>query len=48
MVGPETLMSDAGAALWEKLREDADNRDPDRFDMYIYNGNNLGMIFRLG
>jgi len=40
MVGPDSsaFMTIAGAELFEKLNNEAENRDPDRFDMYIYNG----------
>ncbi|KAF5333277.1 hypothetical protein D9611_002577 [Ephemerocybe angulata] len=36
-LNPETLITTGGKALADDLRKKADGRDPDAFDMYIYN-----------
>jgi hypothetical protein len=37
-MGPEMMITVKGRDIAEELRVKAEGRDPDAFDMYIYNG----------
>ena len=43
---PKTFMSQKGYDTVRELLQKADNRNPDRFDMYIYNGLSYSYHYR--